>query len=137
MILIFQEPSEDLISQELINPPEAIREEVVETQPNNPVSADDEKFREINENNDSSSSSNSPSSSSSPSSGSDSEHSEILNPAAESGPDPEVESNAAENGNNPNIISESFAADDEEVPDSQVVVEEEISSNQIAETLIN
>merc|ERR1711981_1359083 len=62
------EPSEDLISQELTNPPEAIREEVVETQHSNPVEnvvttgtgnnqniisesvdvvvADDEKFRE-------------------------------------------------------------------------------------------
>merc|ERR1711988_1967905 len=87
------EPSEDPISQELTNPPEAIREEVVETQHSNPVEnvgttgtgnnqniiaesvdvvvADDEKFREINnDNNDSSSTS---SSSSSSSSGSDSD----------------------------------------------------------------
>ena len=140
----FQEPSEDLISQELTNPPEAIREEVVETQHSNPVEnvvttgtgnnqniisesvdvvvADDEKFREINnDNNDSSSTS---SSSSSSSSGSDSdEHSDIVQhpniPAAESGPDPDhpEEEKLESNAGNGN--------DEEEVPDSQ-----EISSNQ-------
>ena len=144
----FQEPSEDLISQELTNPPEAIREEIVETQQSNPVEnvvttgngnnqniisesvdvvvADDEKFREINnDNNDSSSTS---SSSSSSSSGSDSdEHSDIVQhlniPAAESGPVPDhpEEEKLESNAGNGN--------DEKEVPDSQEV-EEEISSNQ-------
>ena len=144
LIFVFQEPSEDLISQELTNPPEAIREEVVETQHSNPVEnvvttgtgnnqniisesvdvvvADDEKFREMNnDNNDSSSTS---SSSSSSSSGSDSdEHSDIVQhpniPAAESGPDPDhpEEEKLESNAGNRN--------DEEEVLDSQ-----EISSNQ-------
>ena len=124
LIFVFQEPSEDLISQELTNPPEAIREEVVETEPNPVVVVADDH-------DDDSSSTSPPLSSSSSSSGSDSEHSEIVpNNPAESGPDHSEEKSGSSTGTgNQNIISESFAAD-EEVPDSQV--EEEISSNQIA-----
>ena len=122
LIFVFQEPSEDLISQELTNPPEAIREEVVETEPNPVVVVADDH--------DDDSSSTSPPSSSSSSSGSDSEHSEIIpNIPVESGPDHSEEKSESTETGNQNIISESFAAD-EEVPESQV--EEEISSNQIA-----
>ena len=122
LIFVFQEPSEDLISQELTNPPEAIREEVVETEPNPVVVVADDH--------DDDSSSTSPPSSSSSSSESDSEHSEIIpNIPSESGPDHSEEKSGSTGTGNQNIIPESFAAD-EEVPDSQV--EEEISSNQIA-----